>query len=43
MEIHDVMLYLAIGIIALVGLVITVQGLRLRHGDHRHGNRFRLW
>jgi len=43
MEIHDVMLYLALGIVALVGFVITVQGLRLRHSDQRHGNRFRLW
>lgn len=43
MEIHDVMLYLALSIVALVGFVVTVQGLRIRHSDQRHGNRFRLW
>ena len=43
MEVHDVMLYLALSIVALVGFVITVQGLRLRHSNQRHGNRFRLW
>jgi hypothetical protein len=43
METHDVMLYLALSIVALVGFVITVQGLRLRHSDQQNGNRFRLW
>jgi len=43
MEVDDVMLYLALGIVALVGFVITVQGLRLRHSEERHANRFRLW
>jgi hypothetical protein len=43
MEIHDVMLYMALGVIALLGVVIAVQGLRVRHSGQRHGNRFRLW
>jgi hypothetical protein len=43
MEVHDVLFYLALSIVALVGFVITVQGMRLRHSDPRHGNRFRLW
>jgi hypothetical protein len=43
MNVYDVLLYLALGISALIGIVVTLQGWHASRKPGRRRNRWRMW